>query len=82
MPMYGYGMFGYSPFGGILQVFLMILLIAIIVRILRPSSHWSRRSFHHWGNDSKDAVDILKERYAKGEINTEEFEKKKADLMK
>ena len=51
-----------------------ILVIVLLIRRLLASSP---------GGDSKreeSALDILKKRYARGEINKEEFEEKRKDL--
>lgn len=73
--MHHFGLFG--ALDGVLSVFLWIFLIMIIVRLIRgrKGSAWG-----HWMHE-KSAHDILKERYAKGEINKEEYEEKKKDLM-
>lgn len=77
--MYGYG-YGYPDFGyavgGIINVVFWIVLIVLVVRLVRGSRPWRRGM---WQDDH--ALDILKERYAKGEISKEEFEAKKKDLM-
>ncbi len=72
-----------NVFGAIFHVLLWVLIIMIIIRLIR-GKHW-RHDWHMYGphhKEGKDALDIVKERYAKGEINKEEFEQKKADLMK
>ncbi len=73
---YGYGMGG---FGMILWV---VILIAIVVAIV-----WLVRSFatpgHHLpppGARRSAGLDVLEERYAKGEINRDEYLEKKRDI--
>lgn len=78
----GYGMMG-GYYGGGLGflgvIFNLLIWVAIIagivylVKILFPHKSKSERE--------KGALDILNERYAKGEINKEEFAEKKKDLQ-
>ncbi len=52
-----------------------ILVIALLVRWLfgsSPGANWAR---------SDRALDILKERYARGEIDKNEFEQKRRDIQ-
>lgn len=66
------GMMGWFG-GGIVMVVFWALLIGLIVWMVREASD---RHVHHRSN----ALEILKERYAKGEISKEEFDEKKKDL--
>jgi putative membrane protein len=59
--------------GGIMMIVFWALLIALIVWIVREVGGKNSRSASH-------ALDILKERYAKGEMSKEEFESKKRDI--
>ncbi len=59
--------------GGIMMLVFWALFIVFIVWLVREISG-RNTSFN------SKALDILKERYAKGEINKEEFEAKKKDL--
>ena len=63
--------------GGIMMLVFWVLLIVFIVWIVREVSG---RNSHSNSNSSSNALEILKERYAKGEIDRKEFEEKKKDL--
>lgn len=76
----GYGMFGYGGggFGWLVMILWLALIvggIVVLVRWLSTSSTLNRPV------PEKTALDVLKERYARGEINKEEFEQKKRDLQ-
>jgi putative membrane protein len=69
----GYGFFG----GGIFMLLFWVLIIIGIVYLVKHFSEGGK------GNELKSdrAIEILKERYAKGEISKEEFEQKKKELQ-
>ncbi len=90
---YGPHMYGIGPWGGIVGLFFGLLIIALVIRIIffiARGGRWHRwERWHHMHGDqyygahpSNTALDILNERYAKGEINKEEYEAKKADITK
>src|SRR3989338_913317 len=71
--------FGFGPFGGFGWIFMYlwrVLKIAGIVALIKWLKSQSRGTHHN----EKSALEILQERYAKGEINKQEFEEKKKDL--
>lgn len=61
-PMFGFGMLGSAP-KVLMWLIPMVLLVALIVHLTKPT-----------GTDpaGKAALDILKERYARGEIGKDE----------
>lgn len=63
-------------FGGFMWLFWIGLLVALFFLI--KSLVQQRPAEHKTG---EDALEILKKRYAKGEIGKEEFEQKKKDLL-
>jgi putative membrane protein len=78
--MWGYGDGGWWWGFGALHMLLFwgVLIFVIVVAVKWLSSTQGHRSPEVGGGR---ALDILKERYARGEINKEEFEQKKRDLQ-
>ncbi len=77
----GYGYSGYSIFGMFLGLVFFVLIIAgvalLIYWIIKQSSQEKGGQI----SSRNKSIEILKERYAKGEINKEEYEKIKKDLL-
>lgn len=73
--MWGYGNMFDLGFGGwLMMIIFWGAIIAFVVWAINGFRETSR-------GGSRDALDILRERYAKGEIDKKEFESRKKDLV-
>jgi putative membrane protein len=76
-------MWGWGHHIGFFSMIMMVLfLIAVIIAVIFLI-RWLAASPGHRNHEARSgdsALEILKIRYAKGEINKEEFEEKKKDL--
>ena len=79
---YGY----FDPLNIVFHILFWIVIVWLIIWLVRGSRHHRHMRmrmrdmwYMHMGHNK--ALDLLKERYAKGEINKEEFEQKKKDLI-
>jgi putative membrane protein len=73
--MYGIGGHGWGMgYGLIIGCIVLAVIIWLVIRV-------TGQNYNQKQTGSKSALDILKERYARGEIGKEEYEQKKRDLL-
>jgi putative membrane protein len=83
---YGYGpqwgmMGGWGGYGGgfgmIIWLIILIAIVALVVWLVRSAAS---PGMHHMPPRRSSGLDVLEERYARGEINRDEYLQKKRDL--
>jgi len=74
--MNGIGFGGGMLFGWIIWLVIIGGIIWVVATIVSNNNRKQQNIFPH----KEDALDILKSRYARGEINREQFEQMKQDL--
>ncbi|MBI1202492.1 MAG: SHOCT domain-containing protein [Rhodopseudomonas sp.] len=76
---YGFG-YGHGPVHLIFGVVILIALIVGIVYMVRSMTGPGRHHMGHMGPGRSAGLDVLEERYARGEINRDEYLQKKKDI--
>lgn len=71
---------GMGWFGGIFMIVIWVLVIVGLVFLIKWLVQSTKGDSEPAQGGSSRALDILKERYARGEIDRQEFEEKKRDL--
>jgi putative membrane protein len=80
--MWGYNGFGFGGGGmGIGMLLFWGLIVVVVVMLVRGWSQTSRSGVGEIRPVERTAMDILRERYARGEIDKSEFEEKRNDLQ-
>ena len=76
------GGYGTGWFGGIFMIIFWVLIIVGLVFLIEWLVQSTKgHSSPGWTGSPARAFEILKERYAWGEINKQEFDEKKRDLL-
>lgn len=76
--MSGWGGGGYGLFGMIIWLVILIAIVAGVVWLVRSMSYTGGAQLHLPRRSS--GLDVLEERYARGEINRDEYLQKKRDI--
>ena len=77
--MYG---IGYGGFGFFIMFGLFLLLVLVIIGVYFIVHHFTNSNAKEGTRSGDKALEILHERYARGEIDEEEYNRKKAELRK
>jgi putative membrane protein len=79
--MWGYGPGFFGGFGFIFNILFWLLIIGVVLAIFRNSRHPMYEDRHMPPPPPpKTPLQIVQERYARGEIDKKEYEEKKKDL--
>ena len=74
---FGWGYWPHMWFGG---MFMLVFWIAVIIGVIFFVKYLTRNAADRQGS-GETSLDILKKRYARGEITKEEFDRIKQDLQ-
>ena len=69
---------------GVGSILSIILVIWVIRMIFHPWRRWGYHPYYdsrRWGPSSSSALDTLEDRYAKGEIQRDEYIQKRNDIL-
>ncbi|MBC8338285.1 MAG: SHOCT domain-containing protein [Alphaproteobacteria bacterium] len=70
---HGYGMGGHGLFGPLIMILVIAAIVVAVVLIMRGTG--GPRSAHN-GKPRKTPQDILRERYARGDITTKDYQER------
>ena len=76
------GVWGMGWFGGIFMMIFWVLILIGLIFLIKWVVQTTSRGKQELGSGPGRALDILKERYARGEIDKAEFERMKLDISK
>ena len=78
--MTGFGM-GFGFVGWFFVLFLLAAMVIIAVWVLKASSKGSQQNSLNGSVNKSNPIEILGQRYARGEITQEQYETMKQDLL-
>ncbi len=78
-----HSMMGYGGGGWIMMLLMVVIVVALLVFLVRATA-WQGHPYHgaHPQPPARPSgLDVLDERYARGDINREEYQQKKRDIL-